>query len=43
MLGALARVTGLVDRAALFENIAAGFGETNRDAAAEAFDAVRIL
>ena len=43
MLGALARVTGLVDRAALFENIAAGFGETNRAAAAEAFDAVCIL
>lgn len=43
MLGAFARVTGLVDREALFENIASEFGESNRAAAEEAYGAVRII
>ena len=43
MLGALARVTGLVEREALFENIAAEFGEGNRAAALAAWDAVREI
>ena len=42
MLGAFARVTGLVDAQKLFDNIAAEFGETNREAARRAYDAVRI-
>ena len=42
MLGAFARVTGLVDAQKLFDNIAAEFGETNREAASRAYDAVRI-
>ena len=43
MLGAFARVTGLVDRERLFENIAGEFGEANRTAAERAWDAVRIV
>ena len=39
---ALARVTQLVDAGALFENIAAEFGENNRAAALAAYDAVRL-
>ena len=42
MLGALARVTQLVDAGALFENIAAEFGENNRAAALAAYNAVRL-
>ncbi len=43
MLGALARVTGLVDEAALLENIALEFGEANRAAALRARDGLRIV
>lgn len=42
MLGALVRAAGIVDEAALFDNIAAEFGEANRDAAIAAYDAVQI-
>lgn len=42
MLGAFARVTGLVDAGTLFDNIAAEFGEANRAAAMRAYDAVKI-
>lgn len=42
MLGALARVTDLVDKDALFDEIAAAFGEPNRTAAQKAFDTVVI-
>ena len=42
MLGALARVTDLVSRDALFDEIAASFGEENRKAAQMAFDTVVI-
>ena len=41
MLGALTRVTGLVDRDRLFDNIALEFGENNRAAAIRAYNAVR--
>lgn len=40
MLGAFARVTGLVDTEILFNGIASSFGETNRQAAAQAHDTV---
>lgn len=42
MLGALARVTDLLDKDALFDEIAAAFGEPNRTAAQKAFDTVVI-
>ena len=42
MLGALARVTDLVSREALFDEIAAAFGELNRTAAQTAYDSVVI-
>ena len=43
MLGAFARVTGLVDKDRLFDNIAAEFGENNRRAAMRAYDAVQVM
>ena len=43
MLGALAKVTGLVDRDALFENVAQEFGESNRAAAERAYGSVRMI
>lgn len=42
MLGALARVTGLVDKDTLFDEIAIAFGEPNRGAAQKAYDSVVI-
>ena len=42
MLGALAKVTGLVSKDALFDEIAAAFGEQNRTAAQTAYDSVVI-
>ena len=42
MLGALAKVTDLVNKDALFDEIAAAFGETNRTSAQKAFDTVVI-
>lgn len=42
MLGALARVTNLVDRALLFDEIEATFGAQNRVAAETAYDAVAV-
>lgn len=42
MLGALAKVTDLVNKDALFDEIAAAFGDTNRTAAQKAFDTVVI-
>jgi 2-oxoacid:acceptor oxidoreductase gamma subunit (pyruvate/2-ketoisovalerate family) len=42
MLGALAKVTDLVSKDALFDEIAAAFGEKNRTAAQMAFDSVVI-
>ena len=42
MLGALARVTDLVDKERLFDEIAAAFGEQNRVAAQKAYDSVVI-
>ena len=42
MLGALAKVTDLVSREALFDEIAAAFGEANRTAAQTAYDSVVI-
>lgn len=42
MLGALAKVTDLVSRDALFDEIAAAFGEANRTAAQTAYDSVVI-
>lgn len=42
MLGALARVTDLVDRETLFDEIAAAFGEQNRAAAQTAYDTVAV-
>lgn len=40
MLGAFCKVTGLVNKDALFENIAKAFGEANRTAAQKAYDSV---
>lgn len=40
MLGAFCKVTGLVDRDVLFNNIADTFGEKNREAAQRAYDSV---
>ena len=42
MLGALAKVTDLVNKDALFDEIAVAFGEPNRTAAQKAFDTVVI-
>ena len=42
MLGALAKVTDLVSKDALFDEIAAAFGEANRTAAQTAYDSVVI-
>ena len=42
MLGALARVTDLVDKTGLFDEIAAAFGELNRTAAQMAYDSATI-
>lgn len=42
MLGALAKVTDLVSKDALFDEIAAAFGEQNRTAAQTAYDSVVI-
>ena len=42
MLGALAKVTDLVSKDALFDEIAAAFGEQNRTAAQTAYDTVVI-
>ena len=42
MLGALAKVTDLVSKDALFDEIAAAFGEANRAAAQTAYDSVVI-
>lgn len=42
MLGALAKVTALVNKDALFDEIAAAFGEQNRAAAQTAYDSVVI-
>ena len=42
MLGALAKVTDLVDKERLFDEIAAAFGEQNRVAAQKAYDSVVI-
>ncbi len=43
MLGALARVTELVDKELLFDGIAAAFGDENRRAAQMAYDSVVIV
>ena len=42
MLGALAKVTDMVDKDALFDEIAEAFGESNRTAAQKAYDTVAI-
>lgn len=42
MLGALAKVTDLVNKDVLFDEIAAAFGETNRTAAQLAYDSVIV-
>ena len=42
MLGALVRVTDLVDKDALFDEIASAFGEKNRKAAQMAYDRVIV-
>lgn len=42
MLGALAKVTELIDKDLLFEEIVAAFGEKNRAAAQQAYDSVVI-
>ncbi|MGN0136431.1 2-oxoacid:acceptor oxidoreductase family protein [Anaerotignum sp.] len=43
MLGAFAKVTGLVDKDILFEEIAKTFGEKNRVAAINAYEQVKIV
>ncbi len=43
MLGALARVTDLVSKEALFDEVAAAFGEENRSAAQMAYDSTVII
>lgn len=43
VLGAFAKVTGLVNKDALFDEIAKAFGEGNRTAAARAYEEVRIV
>ncbi len=43
VLGAFAKVTGLVDKEVLFDEIAETFGEKNREAAMRAYDEVKIL
>ncbi len=43
MLGALAKVTDLVSKEDLFNEIAAAFGEKNRTAAQKAYDSVKII
>lgn len=42
VLGAFAKVTGLVDKETLFNAIADTFGEKNRDAASRGFESVKI-
>jgi len=42
MLGAMSKVTDLVDRETLFNEIANAFGEKNREAAQMAFDSVCV-
>lgn len=42
ILGALAKVTDMVDKDALFDEIAEAFGESNRTAAQKAYDTVAI-
>lgn len=43
MLGAFAKLTGLVDKDVLFDEIAKTFGESNQKAAMRAYEAVKII
>ena len=43
MLGAFAKVTGLVDKEILFQEIEASFGAANREAAQMAYDQVKSV
>ena len=43
MLGAFAKVTGLVDKEILFQEIEASFGAVNREAAQMAYDQVKSV
>ena len=43
MLGAFAKVTGLVDKEILFQEIEASFGAENREAAQVAYDQVKSV
>ena len=43
MLGAFAKIAGLVDKDALFDEIANAFGESNRKAAMRAFEEVKVI
>ncbi|WP_416386791.1 2-oxoacid:acceptor oxidoreductase family protein [Blautia producta] len=43
MLGAFAKITGLVDKEILFREIEASFGEENRKAAETAYDKTKSV
>lgn len=43
MLGAFAKITGLVDKEGLFDEIAKTFGESNRKAAMRAYDEIKVI
>lgn len=43
MLGAFAKITGLVDKDVLFNEIANTFGENNRKAAMRAYEEVKVI
>ena len=43
MLGAFAKITGLVDKEGLFDESAKTFGESNRKAAMRAYDEIKVI
>ena len=43
MLGAFAKITGLVDKEGFFDEIAKTFGESNRKAAMRAYDEIKVI